>query len=89
MALATMPGSLVERVGHAYWNGLRKVSAPDGLPAHVRDEFTELISRLETLYPASYSRDVDPKEAARIAKRILRLYDRMGTGWAGAERKRD
>jgi len=75
-ALATMPGSIVERVGHAYWEGLRK-GADAELPAELRNEYARMMSRLETLYPTPHSRDAEPREAARMAKQILRLYDRM------------
>lgn len=75
--LATMPGSVAERLEHAYWDALRKVTINPGVPAELRTEFAQMMSRLETLYPAREARKVDPREAVRIAKQILRLYDRM------------
>lgn len=77
MALATLPGSLVERVGHAYWNDLKRIRVNAGLPAQWRTEFLQMMARLERLYPTPEGRDVDAREAARIAKQMLRLYDRM------------
>lgn len=76
-ALATLPGTLAERVGQAYWNHLRRITANPGLPPELRAEFARTMSRLESLYPTPQECDVDPHEAARIAKQILRLYDRM------------
>jgi hypothetical protein len=73
--LGTSEGSIVERLRAAYRDHLSPLSGNSALPEYMRDDYEKLMAELGELLGGR--EDIDTRRAARAAKRIVVLYDRV------------
>src|SRR5688572_21661392 len=74
LTLGVSEGTVYERLEASYRGALRNISA-EGLPAHVRSSYSELMRELNAFFHNSSQHEVKAKTASRLAKQVMELYD--------------
>lgn len=75
LALGARATSVQHRLRSAYLNELVRLSPQDDLPKELRAEFQALMDELGKMY--SDGERTDQKQASRLAKRVVVLYDQI------------
>ncbi len=75
LALGARTTSVQHRLRSAYVNELLRLSPQHDLPQELRAEFQTLMEDLGQMYHAGER--ADEKQAARLAKQVVVLYDRI------------
>lgn len=75
LALGARATSVQHRLRSAYVNELLRLSPHDDFPRELRAEFQTLMDELGQMYHAGER--ADDKEASRLAKQVVVLYDRI------------
>lgn len=75
--LAAGSGQVAERLKLAYFDSLLHISPNPQLPEELQAEFAALMNELSSIYPdrLADSGCVDSTRAARLAKRVVSLYE--------------
>ena len=75
LVLGADEGTIDQRLREAYVGGLSRISRNPGLPLHLFGDFERLMAELSEIYDKPG--EVDAKQASRLAKQIVALYDRV------------
>lgn len=75
LALGARATSVQHRLRAAYLNELVRLSPQDDLPKELRAEFQTLMEELGKMY--NDGERTDEKQASRLAKRVVVLYDQI------------
>lgn len=75
LALGARATSVQHRLRSAYVNELVRLSPQDDLPKELRAEFQALMEELGKMY--NDGERTDEKQASRLAKRVVVLYDQI------------
>jgi hypothetical protein len=75
LVLGADEGTIDERLREAYHGGLNRISRNPGLPEYLRADFDNLMTELDELLSAP--RPLDTKQASRLAKQVVGIYDRL------------
>lgn len=75
LALGARTSPVDQRLREAYVNELQKLSPQDDLPEDLQAEFRKLMDELAETYQGSGA--VDERQASRLAKRVVVIYDRV------------
>lgn len=75
LALGARTSTVDQRLHEAYVNELQKLSVYHDLPEDLQTDFQKLMDELSEIFRGSGA--VDERQASRLAKRVVVIYDRV------------
>jgi hypothetical protein len=80
IVLSTDVGTVDVRLQQAFESCLRRIVPETDLPANLAERHRQLMLELEQLFADTDG--VDPQRASRLAKEVVKVYERMTSGAA-------